>query len=335
MKMEKTHIYTLISKYIEGGCTQDEIDFILHWCNESEENKKEFIRIKKTWLVSDKKNDEKITSLTSDVWKNIINNISEKASKTYSKRTLIYYASISAAAAIILMICINLFTSKNIWNKAPEYTSFYMSPGEKGQVFLPDGTKVWLNSDSKLTLANDFNDKNRTVVLEGEAYFDVVKNDKHNFIVQTSSVDVKVHGTAFNVMAYPEADDVEVSLQRGAVSLHKRGIDEELASLIPNQHISISKKTYLTKIDSFEDDSSIAWTFEELIFDYSSLDEVFSKMRNWYGVNITIVSPPARQDLKYRFKIKSESLTEILQLIDKITPIEYKIDGKEVYIKYK
>ncbi len=333
--MEKIHIHTLILKYIENRCTQDEIDFILSWCNESEENKKEFIRIKKAWLVSDKKNDEKITSLTPDVWKNIINNISEKASKTYTKRTLIYYASISAAAAIILMICINLFTNKNIWNESPEYTTFYMSPGEKGQVFLPDGTKVWLNSDSKLTLKNDFNIKNRTVVLEGEAYFDVVKSDKHNFVVQTSSVDVKVYGTAFNVTAYPQADDVEVSLQRGAVSLYRKGVDEKLASLVPNQHISINRKTYLTKIDSFEDDSSIAWTFDELIFDYSPLDEVFSKMRNWYGVNITIVSPPVRQDLKYRFKIKSESLTEILQLIDKITPIEYKIDGKEVYIKYK
>jgi ferric-dicitrate binding protein FerR (iron transport regulator) len=222
------------------------------------------------------------------------------------------------------------------WNNhTGEYTYFYMPKGEKGQLFLPDGTKVWLNSDSKLSFGSDFNTKDRMVILEGEAFFDVAKSDKHQFIVRTSSVDVKVHGTAFDVTAYTGSDDVDVSLQRGSVSIYKRGTDEELASLVPNQHVAIDKKSYLTKTNSFAGDSDIAWTFEELIFDHATLKEVFSKMSNWYGVDISIAPSSSQPDLKYRFKIKTESLTEILELINKMTPIEYKIDGKEVTIRYK
>lgn len=333
--MEKECIYTLISKYLKDECTQDEISSVLNWCNESEENKKEFIYLKKAWIISDRKKDEYISSSTPNIWNNILADISQKASKTYTKRSLIYYTAISAAAAIVLMFCLNMFMNDNIGGDNTEYTYFYMPRGEKGQLFLPDGTKVWLNSDSKLTFGNDFNTKNRVVSLDGEAYFDVAKSDKHKFIVKTASVDVKVHGTAFNVTAYAQSGIVGVSLQRGSVSIYKSGSDIELASLVPNQRVSINKISFLTEINSFADDSDISWTFEELIFDHTPLKEVFSKMGNWYGVHIAVAPSPLQHDLKYRFKIKTESLTEILELINKMTPIEYKIDGKEVTIRYK
>lgn len=333
--MENENIYILISKYFDNECTQDELLFILDWCNQSEENKTEFIQLKKAWIIADKETDEIISSLAPKVWHNISTSISEKFPKAYTRRALVYYTSISAAVALLLMFCINLFMNENLRNNQPEYTSFYMPRGEKGQLFLPDGTKVWLNADSKITLGNGFNTKSRTVMLEGEAFFDVAKSDKYKFIVQTSSVDIKVYGTAFNVTAYPELEDVNVSLQRGSVGIYKKGSDEELAILIPNQHISVNKKTFSTKVDSFNDDTAIAWTFEELIFEHTPLKEVFAKMGNWYGVNISVVSSPSGQDLKYRFKIKSESLTEILELINKMTPIEYEINGKEVRVRYK
>lgn len=333
--MEKDTIYILISKYFNSECTQEEIQTVLDWCNDSEENKKEFIQLKKIWVLSNKSYDDKISSSASSVWNNILNNISNKSRKIYTKRSLIYYASISAVAAILLMLVLNVFVENSFKDRNIQYTDIYMPRGEKGQISLPDGTKVWLNADSKLTFANDFNAKNRTVFLDGEAYFDVVKDDKHEFIVKTGLIDVKVHGTAFNVAAYSESEGIDVFLQRGSVSIHKSSTEEQLASLVPNQHISINKDSFITDIRSFEDNSEIAWTFDELIFEHTPLKEVLAKMGNWYGVNIAVATLPSNQELKYRFKIKSESLTEILELINKMTPIEYKIDGKEVIINYK
>lgn len=333
--MEKDTIYTLISKYFDENCTQEEITTVLKWCNQSEENKQEFIQLKKIWVLSNKNYEDKIASSAPHIWNNILNNISNRSSKIYTKRSLVYYTSISAVAAILLMLVLNIFVKESLNNYNTQYTDIYMPRGEKGQISLPDGTIVWLNADSKLTFSNDFNSKNRTVHLEGEAYFDVVKDDKHEFVVKTDLIDIKVHGTAFSVTAYSESKDIDVFLQRGSVSIHRSDIEEELASLLPAQHISIQKDSFITKINEFEDNSEIAWTFDELIFEHAPLKEVLAKMGNWYGVNITVATLPSQQELKYRFKIKSESLTEILELINKMTPIEYKIDGKEVIITYK
>lgn len=333
--MENAEIYILLSRYFNDECTLEEIIFIREWCNESPENKQKFIRLKKAWIVSNKKNDETITLSAPRVWMNILNDISEKVPKTYTRRTLIYYMAISAVAALIVAFSFTALINGSMFDNTPQYTSFHMPKGEKGEIFLPDGTKVWLNADTRLTLGNDFNARNRTIKLEGEAFFDVAKSDKYNFTVQTSSVDVKVYGTTFNVSAYPDSENIDVTLQKGSVGIYKKDSDEELAVLSPNQHISVNKSTHHSEIDSLDDDTDIAWTFEELIFDYTPLKEMLAKMENWYGVNISILSPPTQEDLKYRFKIKSESLREILELVNKITPVEYEIDGKEVYIRYK
>lgn len=333
--MEKDTIYTLISKYFDEGCTSDEVASILDWCNQSEENKKEFIQLKKAWVLSNKNYDNKIESSAPHVWANICKNLSNKPIKMYTKRSLIYYTSISAVAAVLLILVLNIFVEYGFKNQNIQYTDIYMPRGEKGQVTLPDGTKVWLNADSKLTFPNDFNSENRTVLLDGEAYFDVIKDEKHQFIVKTGSVDIKVHGTAFCVTAYPEERHIDVFLQRGSVSVYRSETEEELASLKPSQHISINKDSFIASVNNLDDNSEISWTFDELVFDHTPLREVLTKMGKWYGVNIIVTIPPSQQDLKYRFKIKSESLTEILELINKMTPIEYKIDGKEVTINYR
>jgi ferric-dicitrate binding protein FerR (iron transport regulator) len=304
----------------------------MDWCKLSEENKTEFISLRKAWAISENI-DKKIAEAKPSIWNNIINNISAHTPKIYTKRNLFYYSSISAAVALFLMFGVNLYINKSLLNNTVASTNMYIPKGEKGQLYLPDGTKVWLNSDSKLTFSSDFNTKNRVVILEGEAYFDVTKNEKHKFTVKTAQLDVVVHGTAFNVSAYTQSPNINISLQRGAISVLKSTSSELLASLLPNQSISIDKQLYTTRVNTFEADSDIAWTFEELIFEHASIDEVFSKMENWYGVNITLTS--SKPDLKYRFKVKSESLTEILQLINKITPIEYQVDGKEVIVNYK
>ncbi len=333
--MEKATIYTLLSRYFSDECTPDEINFIRDWCNRSEDNKREFVQLQKAWTLSGNEEHDILSSSRSNVWERVQTNISKKVPRLYTKRSIVYYASASAAAVLILLFGIHLFMFGDLWNTSADYTSFYVSKGEKGQILLADGTKVWLNADSKLTLSNGFNGKNRTVILEGEAYFDVKKSDKHKFIVQTSSVDIQVFGTAFSVDAYPESENVAVALLHGSVGVYKSGTNEQLISLEPSQHVLVNKNSYQSTLSVLEGDSDIAWTFEQLIFDHTSYQEVFSKMGNWYGVNISIASPPKRKDLDYRFKVKSESLREILELINKITPIEYNIDGKEVIISYK
>lgn len=330
--MNNNDILDIISKSLSGEASDDEITFLLEWCAQSEENKRQYMNLKKTWVLSDKKIDQKITNSKLPVWNNIVDNISTKVTKRYSKRMLIYSCSISAAIAILVMLSFNLFKTGQLVDE-PQFTCMYMPKGEKGQMFLPDGTKVWLNSNSKITLSNEFNTKNRIVYLEGEAYFDVAKDEDNKFIVRVNPLDIVVHGTMFKVAAYPQSPDIKVSLQEGLVSIWENKTNKVLTELYPNEEITINKDISSIDKHTFDADNYISWTFDELIFDYSSTDEVFSKMENWYGVNINVVSP--KENLKYRFRIKTETLTEILELMNKMTPLNYQINGKEVTITYK
>jgi len=92
-------------------------------------------------------------------------------------------------------------------------------PGSKSKVELPDGTQVWLNADSKLEYKGDFSGKYREVSLSGEAYFDVVKDKSRPFLIHTSTIQVKVLGTAFNVRSYPADKTTETALIRGSVEI--------------------------------------------------------------------------------------------------------------------
>ncbi|MBK5720084.1 FecR family protein [Dysgonomonas sp. Marseille-P4677] len=331
--MNNNNIFDIISRSLSGEASDDEITFLLQWCAQSEENKKEYMEFKKAWILSDRNIDKKVKASKVHIWNSIIDYIPVKTSQRYSKRILIYCCSISAAVAILIMLGFNFFRGRGGIFDEPQFTYMYMPKGEKGQLFLPDGTKVWLNSDTKVTLSNQFNVENRIVYLEGEAYFDVTKDEENKFIVRVDHLDVMVHGTTFKVAAYSESPDIKVSLQEGLVSILENNTNKILTELKPNQEVSINKNTRFLDRHTFDPDNYISWTFDELIFDYSSTDEVFSKMENWYGVNIKVVSP--KENLRYRFRIKTETLTEILELMNKMTPLKYHINGKEVTIIYK
>lgn len=330
--MNNNKILEIITRYFEEEASDDEIKILNEWCADSEDNKKEFIRLREIWILSNKNIEENIKSSQPKIWDNILLHISHQNIHTYTKRTLIKYISIAAVAAILLTLSVN-FIIDTVKLPTYHYTEMVIPKGEKGQLFLPDGTKVWLNSGSKITTDNLFNTRNRIVRLEGEAYFDVAKDERHKFIVETGPIDIIVHGTAFKVAAYPERSDISVCLQRGEVSIWRHDENQLLCNLSPNQEVVISRNSYASNIHNFNSDDYISWTFDELVFEYASIEEVFSKMENWYGVNIRVVSPP--DNLKYRFKIKTETLTEILGLLNKMAPIEYTVNGKEVTITYK
>ena len=118
--MENENIYNLISKYLDNECPQDEILFILDWYKQSEENRKEFIQLKKAWVITDKGSNEIISSLAPEIWHNT--SISEKLPKICTRHALIYDTSISAAAASLLMFCTNSSTNNN----QAGYTSFFV-----------------------------------------------------------------------------------------------------------------------------------------------------------------------------------------------------------------
>ncbi|MDL2256327.1 FecR family protein, partial [Parabacteroides sp. OttesenSCG-928-K15] len=239
------------------------------------------------------------------------------------------------AAAVILPLMVSIgsfyyFSQKQM--PTPQEFIVMAESGQKTKVLLPDGTQVWLNSESRLSYSSDFNNNNRKVKLDGEAFFDVEKNSDQHFTVETDCINVVVYGTAFNVIAYKEEPTIDVSLLRGKVGIENKE-NHSLATLSPDQLISLSKKDMKWSVRDCDAQIESLWTQNKLKFENAPASEVFRKLERWYGMIIEVEN--MNEEIRYGFTLKSESLREMLNEINKITPITYKIDGEKVSITYR
>jgi transmembrane sensor len=224
----------------------------------------------------------------------------------------------------------------------------------KTRFVLPDGSTVWLNAGSKLNYEKIGNKDNREVYLTGEGYFDVVHNPNRPFIIHTSTIDVKVLGTEFNVKAYPDDATVETSLIRGSVKVFLKNDPDKAYLLKPNQKLVLYKTLESRIITAKQKDkpafevpgvaleklsfingtklpSETAWLKNMLSFKDESFRDVANKMERWYDVEIEF-SIPAREEVTLTGSFENETLPQAIQALQFTTRFQFKIDGKKVLI---
>lgn len=204
--------------------------------------------------------------------------------------------------------------------------------GQKTHLILPDGSKVWLNSQSSLSYPSDFGTENRTVRLVGEGYFEVVKDKTRTFCVETEGVNILVHGTKFNIDAHSSTLKTDISLLEGSISIEDKE-QNTLATLIPNQTIKVNNQSLQFEIIEEDTQLSAQWSENKCRVENATAEEVFKRMGYWYGLNIHLENN--NTNYRYGFTIKEESFREFLELINELTPLEYSINGEEVTIRYK
>ena len=215
---------------------------------------------------------------------------------------------------------------------AQSYLTVKAAPGQKSQVTLPDGSVVWLNSESSLSYPADFGKKSRNVKLEGEGCFEVVKDEERKFVVEASQLHVCVFGTKFNISAHASNEIVSVTLLEGSVSIEDLS-EKQLALLKPDQTLYYNKKNNQFSVEDVNASLSALWTENKCRFENATAEEVFKKMAYWYGLRIQVAN--MNTQYRYGFTIKHETVREILELLSELTPLEYMINGEEVNIVYK
>jgi transmembrane sensor len=266
----------------------------------------------------------------------------------------------------IAAIFILAFTISAVWyfvnrktvseNNSLAYNEIIVPMGEKAQLILSDGTHIWLNSSSRLCYPVNFGDHNRTVFLEGEAFFDVTKKAKQTFTVNTKTVKVNVLGTAFNVKSYPGDKKVETTVVRGLVCVENiTGKKMKPVFLKPNEKYELTMETAsekeLNKNDKQADVQNheqeftpvilrkinvapvTSWKDQLLVFSDETLEDVTVKMERWYNVKIHIMNNDLKHE-RYRGQfIHNENILQVLEAIKFTTPIQYTIDKDEIYIE--
>jgi transmembrane sensor len=246
-------------------------------------------------------------------------------------------------------------------NNQPKGGEVTTRPGVRTMLVLPDGTQVWLNSNSKLKYSADFNLHSREVELEGEAYFDVARDKERPFIVHASGMDVRVLGTAFTIKSYPQDETVEATLLKGAIEISGRDNpgapriilkpDEKvvlskhlLSPLQTPTHLTGSAGTSPVRPDisvkpvpaNIPDSNKVetGWLYNRLVFNGDTFKELAEKMERWYNVRIIFRDD---QLYKYRFggAFANESVQDALNALQLTAQFTYKINGDVIELYKK
>ena len=286
MDKGNTHIeLEFIIRYLAGETTPDEVQKLLLWRNESEENQTQFEQVKTIWENIEKTSIDRNVQIEKEWRVHKDTYLVAEKSKVFVLRTFLKYA-----AGLFLLIGLSIggwlyFSGNTIKTEL----------AASNELILPDGSMVTLNAHSKLTYNESFGVKNRTVHLQGEAFFDVKKDANSPFIIKTQSADIKVIGTSFNVKAYPNMNKVAVTVAEGRVMLYEKDKESNQIIIGKGEEAIFDKQqgTFLSNINT--DLNYNSWKTKLIVFENDSLPYILSTLSEVYHVEFVIINSKLNQ----------------------------------------
>ena len=332
--------WPLIAKYLAGECSEAE-KLTMEWWLEEVDNKILFEQIKSAWLqqsafeISEDFNPEsglnKLNALISDA---------EDSVHADGKRNYLKGYSWLVAASIVFLIGFGyFFIAKKQSDPKIKNGAFIKKVSGNDQIrsfILADGSKVWLNKNSKIIFPDQFAGKQREVFLEGEAFFEVVPNPDKPFVVKCNRVSTRVLGTSFNVKAYKNDVMSSVSVATGKVEVSKEikeGNPIRITQLTPQQELVIDTEKDETYIDIVSPSGIGAWRKDQLVFHNNTYAEVIARLEANYEVKIDLKKEALAHCSVMASFNENASLEQVLKLLSISNHFSYTIDGKHVTIR--
>ncbi len=352
-------IWIMMGRSLSGEISADEQSELNDLLNSDPYLNQQFSMLKQLWNknlpeddVLDEENKERF------LFKKIINkaeierqhavDLSETKSisvfrKIFPKRLILAYAASVALAAIFFLNK----PSPSVASKPEQIVAAQY--GSRSKVLLPDGTTVWLNGGSRLYYDFEFSGPTREVRLDGEAFFDVVKQKGRPFIVHAGKIAIKVHGTAFNVKCYAEDKNIETTLLHGKIEVtDKTNKARPSVFLAPNQKLIVPVKTAQSKISTeakaayelisldtkLQEKERIetAWIYNRVEFRAERFEDLAKKLERWYNVSIEFEDDSVRA-LTFNGSFEKETVDQAFSALKKVASFDFKIQGREIRIK--
>ena len=366
--MEEILLWKLIARKLSGEATAEEIEQLNDVLKNNPHAQVTYEALSSFWEhpakeIEPENIDEIFNTHLLTAIKNDELEFSQTENQTIPLYKRILKSGLFKAAAIVIGIAglsvLGVYFSKSSVKQVaaaePLAKEIETSNGTKTNTILPDGSKVWLNSGSKLTYKT-FNKTLREVVLEGEAYFDIIKDPKRPFIVHTNVIDIRVLGTAFNVKSYPDDKTVEASLVRGLIEVTRIDNPGQKVLLKPNEKITVIKKVLpeiekktvaapgvkpvlieAVKITGFtyaKSDNTIvetSWTQNKLAFEDIPFSELALQLERWYGVQINFKDEKVK-NIVFRGSFVNETITQALEALKLNGDFDYTLNNNEIEI---
>ena len=245
----------------------------------------------------------------------------EKVTKIYKK---------NGTEEILPKIEINDYIAQINDFDVANYSTVVVPRGGFFNVTLSDGSKIWLNSKSKLRFPFKFSGKERKVWLEGEAYFDVSK-DTIPFIVSTENQNVTVLGTIFNITAYPEDSFVTTALISGRVKV-QNFLKDSTIFLEPGECATYYKESW--KFDKYSDDVQLYTLWKEGVFKFRDerLEDIVKILKRWYYFDVQYENEEIK-DMRFNvIALKNNPLDNVFKLLQSTTSFRYNRDGSRFHL---
>lgn len=211
-----------------------------------------------------------------------------------------------------------------------EWNKLLVPRGGEYNLVLSDGTKVYINSDSRLEFPAKFIGKTREVRLYGEAYFQVTSLAEHPFIVKTENMDVRVTGTEFNIKAYKEDHLIQTTLIQGKVSVAMGKERQEIRELAPSQQAEFNTTNNNVSVRTVDVNSVIAWKNGQFIFKGNRLDDIMATLSRWYDFDLVYQNGKVRE-LVFAGKLnRLENIDSMLEIIASTNKVRINVEDKTI-----
>jgi len=319
-----------IRSYFNGGLSPQEEADLFKWISENEANQSYFFQVKNS-LNPEKVEHPLLQSSFAELKRRIAIKNQFRTGSTGKIIKLQY--SLGRIAVMLLLALITGFaaayflTGKSSEKSKVVWFETSVARGEKSQLLLPDGSKVWLNAESTLSYPGNFMDNNRTIRLKGEAYFEVAKQYGSTFTVSTNDYDVLVHGTSFNIMAYSDFNRTETTLIEGQIEIRK---GNQSIPVEPGQTLIFNEGQF--SMEKVNAEKSAKWKDDIFDFDRITFQELVVRLERWYDVDIDIRNPDLNQSVYSGVFKNEETIDEVLSTLELTSPIRYSRDGFRKFV---
>ncbi|PTT03766.1 anti-sigma factor [Pedobacter sp. HMWF019] len=211
---------------------------------------------------------------------------------------------------------------------APLFNKIAVPRGGQYQLKLPDGTVVWLNSASSLRFPTQFSGKERSVELNGEAYFEVAKNKEMPFKVHVRDMEVRVLGTHFNIMAYDDEESINTTLLEGSVKVSNA---LQTATIRPGQQASLKKSSGMLGVEDVNIAEAIAWKNGKFLFADEDIETIMRRISRWYDVDVEYKGNLSDKNFAGSIS-RYEDVSEVLKMLELTGTIHFKIEGRRIIV---
>ena len=262
----------------------------------------------------------------------IFNKIETNIARKRLKKILFRCAAVFIPVALILGLFYQLDSRVELFGET-DYEEVYVPKGERIQMMFQDGTRAYLNSDTRMKFPKKFSLSDRKVFISCEAYLIVTKNQKRPFIVSMNDMSVKVLGTSFNIHAYPEENDITVFLDEGKIALTAPTKEEFV--LNPQEKFIYDRESRKCTITKAKETKHISvWKNNILSFQDTPFSEVIKILNRWYDIEFIVDNPEV---LKNYLTITCENtnLENVLNGLENIAPVKFVHENDRIRVLAK